>query len=311
VPLKLRDRVRSPIFEAHSIILRAVEKYRPVRAYALFSGGHDSLCAAHVAAAVLADTPLWGGCVHVNTGIGVEQTRQFVRDTCARQGWPLREMHPPVSYEEVVLRWGFPGPAGHTLVYNRLKERCLRRLVRETKSAYGRSQSWARRKQSRYDQVMLVTGVRRQESARRMGYIVPHQTEGSRLWVAPLVDWTEEDKRAYLAGCALPRNDVCDVLCMSGECCCGAFARPGEIKMLEQFYPDTARHIHALERKAEAAGVHAVWGTRPPGNRRPAGTTTTDQQRLPLCWSCESRQEKATVDTPLLVNGHEVRGSGA
>lgn len=273
------------VFEARSVVLRAVEEYRPVRAFALFSGGHDSLCAAHVAAAVLADTPLWGGCVHINTGIGVEETRQFVRDTCLRQGWPLREMHPPVSYEELVLRWGFPGPAGHTLVYNRLKERCLRRLVREARANHaGGRREW----------VLLVTGIRRQESARRnMGYVVPVQAEKGRgrLWTAPLVDWDQDDKCRYMDAVRLPVNQVVKILCMSGECCCGAFARPGEIRELETFYPETARQIHALEEKARAAGVHAVWGTRPPGTRDlRARADAPGQRMLDLCWSCEARR---------------------
>jgi 3'-phosphoadenosine 5'-phosphosulfate sulfotransferase (PAPS reductase)/FAD synthetase len=148
-----------------------VDRHRPNKVLGLFSGGHDSLCACHMASTV----PPFDGCVHVNTGIGVEATREFVRSTCRQNGWPLLEYHPPVSYEEIVLRWGFPGPAGHTLVYNRLKERCLRQLVRDHKAAP-------------QDCILLVSGVRRQESRWRMGFVQPIQQEGARVWVTPLAD---------------------------------------------------------------------------------------------------------------------------
>jgi hypothetical protein len=58
---------------------------------------------------------------------------------------------------------------------------------------------------------------------------------------------------------------------MSGECLCGAFAKPGELEMIRFFFPDTAAEIDELERKAKAAKKHCVWGTRPP--RKPKGAT--------------------------------------
>src|SRR5215469_7347987 len=89
--------------------------------FALFSGGHDSLCATHYA--------MTNGyaqeVVHVNTGIGIPATRVFVQTVCAAFGWPLNELHPPEPYEDLVIERGFPGPAIHYIFYTRLKERCL------------------------------------------------------------------------------------------------------------------------------------------------------------------------------------------
>ncbi|MBX9583427.1 MAG: hypothetical protein K2X87_24260 [Gemmataceae bacterium] len=121
------DALGPAVAEVTAILNRAVGEHRPVKVFALFSGGHDSLCAAHVASR----TPRFDGCVHVDTSTGVPQTLEFVRATCRAHGWPLREYRPPMSYEDIVLRWGFPGPAGHPMMYGRLKERCLRQLVRE------------------------------------------------------------------------------------------------------------------------------------------------------------------------------------
>lgn len=87
-----------PVDQAERVLSVAVNRVRPVKVFALFSGGHDSLCAADVASLI----PYFDGCVHIDTGI--EQTREFVRATCCKQGWPLLEYRPPVSYEEIVLR---------------------------------------------------------------------------------------------------------------------------------------------------------------------------------------------------------------
>jgi len=68
------------------ILERAFDEHNPVAAFALFSGGHDSLVSTHHA---MQDDRV-DAVVHVNTGIGIPETRQFVHDTCDRFGWTLR-----------------------------------------------------------------------------------------------------------------------------------------------------------------------------------------------------------------------------
>ncbi len=60
-----------PAEAGERILAEAVERFRPVAVFALFSGGHDSLCAAHLASR----TTRFDGCVHIDTGIGVPATR--------------------------------------------------------------------------------------------------------------------------------------------------------------------------------------------------------------------------------------------
>jgi 3'-phosphoadenosine 5'-phosphosulfate sulfotransferase (PAPS reductase)/FAD synthetase len=161
---------------------------------------------------------------------------------------------------------------GHSLVYGRLKERCLRQLVREHKAARG-------------DRVLLVSGIRRQESRRRMGYVEPVQADGARVWAAPLLNWSHDDKYAYLDAHALDRNPVVERLCMSGECLCGAFARKGELDEIAFWYPDVAARIRALEARAAAAGVPCRWGQAPA-----AGERTATSPVAGLCWSCGAKK---------------------
>ncbi len=261
--------------EPQGIIQQAVDRYNPSHVFGLFSGGHDSLCSTHIAS----QHPRFDGCIHINTGIGIEETREFVRDTCAKYGWSLKEYHPPESFEDMVIEHGFPGPGQHNTMYIRLKERALRQVMRD----HG----------LRSRKIMFITGVRRQESIRRMGTIQGAITEGPSpsgraIWVAPIIAWGATEKNSYIQANKLPRNPVVELLCMSGECLCGAFATPNELDMIRDYYPEAAQEIDRISEKVQRVGKHSIWGTRPPGSRN-----NPNQTDLPLCYSCPAKHERA------------------
>lgn len=245
--------------------------------FALFSGGHDSLCATHVAMTAGYAQEV----VHVNTGIGIPQTTEFVRDVCRDYGWKLNELHPPVSYEEIVVEHGFPGPAGHQFMYRRLKERCLAAFARE-------------RKQKRGDQLVYITGIRHQESSRRMKAQQTEWEHAPKLgwtWRAPILEWSKAQCNAYIDVLRLPRNPVVDLLHMSGECLCGSFSHPGEREEIRGWFPWMDQRIAELEERVRAAGHHAcIWGKRPPNVHREQ-TSLLDVG--PLCSSCVYAEESA------------------
>lgn len=253
---------------------RVLERENPSAMFGMLSGGHDSLCATHVAS----KHPAFRGAVHINTGIGIEATREFVREVCRDQGWPLIEMHPDArTYHELVLEKGFPyGPKSHNTMYYWLKQRQIRRLVRETKT-------------HRYDRIGLITGIRVAESVRRMGQgiSIPERREGSQLWLNPILYWTERDKNFYMENEGLPRNPVVDLLHKSSECLCGAYAnRKEEWTDIKGWFPEDARVIEELEVMTERAGLRECrWATR----------IHSDEQREqaiednPLCTSCAAR----------------------
>lgn len=263
--------------EALSILDAAYEEHRPTAIFLMFSGGHDSLTAAHIGATWAKLRSLPFAAAHINTGIGVEQTRIFVRETCKRESWSLIELRSQrevEQYEYQVLTFGFPGPAWHNHMYNRLKKPGVQQLVRE-------------HKQRRSDRIFLINGMRRQESARRMKHVDFQRRDGAQVWVSPLEHWSRLDCARYIAAHNLRRNEVSDVLHMSGECLCGAYARPHAMTELEQWYPETAAYIHDLERRVEAAGrVSCVWGY----SARFVQNISDDQTTLfsPLCASCEA-----------------------
>jgi 3'-phosphoadenosine 5'-phosphosulfate sulfotransferase (PAPS reductase)/FAD synthetase len=238
--------------ESYSVLDEAEETYKPRARYALLSGGHDSLTATAVAMEWARSNDLPMGVAHIATGTGIPETTEFVKATCEAEDWNLEIFTPPVPYEDIVLEYGFPGPGQHGLMYQRLKERCLRQLIRQSK------QKWD-------DRIMLVTGVRSEESVRRMRHVERIQREGATVWAADIWNWSKIECARYLRAGGFERNPVVDKIHMSGECLCGAFARPGEISEIEMWFPEHAAWLHSLEEKVAAKGLRGcVWGQRPP-----------------------------------------------
>lgn len=266
--------VQAKVDEAFKIYDDAIEEHftstghRLAAVCLLFSGGNDSTTLAHLFRNE-ADYA-----VHVNTGIGIEKTRDFVRDTC--KNWDLRliEEHPPPgnTYEELILDQGFPGPASHWKMYQRLKERALRNVRRRFV------------KNPRRERVLFIAGRRRQESDRR-AEIPASDRVGSTVWVSPLVNWSTADLNAYRKTFDVPRNLVSDLIHMSGECLCGAFAKAGELDEIGYWFPDVRDHIKGLEAQVRAAGhpeQKCQWGWGAYRHIKPSKSG-------PMCSSCAAQ----------------------
>lgn len=243
------------ISHAHAVLAAAraehFTRHQEAAVVVLFSGGNDSTLLAHL----FRDEATHAA--HANTGVGIEQTRQFVRDTCQSWGLPLIERSAPRQdvdgYRALVLDQGFPGPAHHWKMYQRLKERALRTIRAELVQ------------NPRRERVIFLAGRRRDESARRgRADAVPEvERKGSTVWVSPLATWTNADMNAYRrANPDMPRNEVADLIHMSGECLCGAFAKQAELDEIGYWFPEVAAELHALEAEVLATGRHPAWKCR-------------------------------------------------
>lgn len=210
----------------------------------LVSGGNDSYTVAHLFRSVTTHQ------VHANTGTGIEATRVFVRAQAQQWSVPLIEVHPKPgqgyfdlvrgtvmarSHEtgEMVQAWpgGFPGPAAHQVMYQRLKERGLEQVRRELGISG-----------SKTERCLFIAGRRRPESKRRA--TVPHyEMRGTTPWLSPVAVWHKADLRAYRLMHAgtddpVPVNPVARTLGMSGECGCLANAVAGEPQRWRDAYPN-------------------------------------------------------------------------
>lgn len=235
-----------------------------------FSGGFDSLVTAHWAMNNVSDCKVF----HANTGIGIEKTRDFVRETCSKNNWPLVEIKAKEDcgqdYDEMVVERGFPGPAHHYKMFQRLKERPARKLLKDNKT-------------SRNGNVMLLTGIRKDESARRAGYKYSVlDFAGNLLWVNPFYYKSRQWFAEYVKNNGLTENPVSKILGMSGECLCGAYAHRGELELVKMVCRDTYDRITRLEETVKP--LHGWgWEDQPPKGRRIAVSTGF----MPFCVGCE------------------------
>jgi 3'-phosphoadenosine 5'-phosphosulfate sulfotransferase (PAPS reductase)/FAD synthetase len=180
-----------------------------------------------------------------------------------------------------VKKWGFPGPTSrsHQICYRFLKERALRKFVTyECKTA-----------PKKRENVLLLTGIRKQESRIRMGYIDEAQKEGSRVWSNPIFWWSTEKCEQYMDKHQLPRNPVKDKICISGECLCGAFADHGEYMEIKESYPHVAQRIDELHEMAKENGHPWHWSSGPTEwyKNNPPG-----QLNMFMCVGCETKREE-------------------
>lgn len=264
------------ILEPYEILDRIIKVYNPKYVVALFSGGHDSLVSTHIAS----QHPRFSFACHLNTGIGIKDTRTFVRETCKEWSISLKEYAAsdyigkdgkpaPQIYDALVLdpeNGGFPGPPMHTKMFNRLKERPLRHMIRELD-------------RTSKDKTLLVTGARSQESHRRNtnfrrkpahSKIVRDPRnyaeiwEGTKIFGFPILNLSKTDTTRYIKSNGIRRNPVVDKIHMSGECLCGAYAHKGELDEIGLWFPEVKKRIQELETQVNQAGYPWKWEQSPP-----------------------------------------------
>lgn len=196
---------------------------------ALCSGGADSVVATHAAMR-------WGPCevvMYLDTGgANARENQDFVREFCREYGWHLIQWQTPESYEELVKRYGFPGPSKHEWFYRYLKERQISKFA------------------TLGDELHFWTGVHRAESEKRMQRVVEREDDQSGRWVwhAPLADWQPEDFDRYREEFDLPKNDLWGTLGRSGDCWCGAYANRMELIDAEAAgLDDVVENIRGIE----------------------------------------------------------------
>jgi 3'-phosphoadenosine 5'-phosphosulfate sulfotransferase (PAPS reductase)/FAD synthetase len=146
----------------------------------------------------------------------------------------------------MVQTWpgGWPGPAVHGLMQQRLKGRQLEQVPHH----FGISGSQTER-------VVYLAGRRRSESKVRA--TVPHfEEKGTVLWSSPIAIWHKADLRAYRLRHAktknpVPVNTVAQLLGMSGECGCCANAVDGERERWIEAYPNDPFILQVLAMEEE------------------------------------------------------------
>ena len=192
--------------------------------YALVSGGKDSLSTAQC----LYEAGKLLGAVSFDTGISTPDWKAFVVKTCAARGWPLEMYRTGEDYDNLVRKYGFPGPGKHGIFMNYLKGRCVRKF------------------KAVHPDGVLASGTRKSESARRLNSTKPISVWEGVPILTPIYDWTTEQTWAYFHKHGFERSPAYSMLPVSGDCLCGAFAVQGEYEAMRLAYPDVVARLDAL-----------------------------------------------------------------
>jgi 3'-phosphoadenosine 5'-phosphosulfate sulfotransferase (PAPS reductase)/FAD synthetase len=267
---------------AEDIIRKAIELYKPVNVLLMVSGGHDSVTNAHVSASILDKLKVIYSVYHGDTTIGIKEVQYYVADICELFEWSLYVRRPPNPedwYDNIVAKHGFPGPtrSAHQFMYRRLKERALRHFVtHEIKSS-----PHAR------ENVLLLSGVRKDESLIRMGYQETMSKDASRCWVNPIFYWSEQNCKDYMKKHNIPKNPVKEKICISGECLCGAFAKREEYMEIKHAYPEVFKRLQNLHRIATENGHPWDWASGPNEWKK-----EQKKSKMFMCIGCEKKYEQ-------------------
>lgn len=227
----------------------------------------DSTVAAHVSVR-------WGDAdllVYLDTGTGLDENREYIEELADCLGVQLWTLRTHESYEERVEEHGFPGPSRHSIMYRSLKERQIGRLAARCS---GELHCW--------------TGVRSQESKRRMKNVTPEQEApgGKWYWHAPIHDWSKQECREYIDTFDLPENPLWSTLGRSGDCFCGCFGSPEELIDLRAAGCEYhAEWLESLEEQTDAEDETGrwAWGALSESERR---AERVDENQMTLCSTC-------------------------
>lgn len=207
--------------------------------FAPMSGGKDSITTAEV----LARSDRLLGCVALKTGISTPDWRDFVVDFCRKRGWSLEFYETENKYEDLILKYGFPGPGWHNRFMNYLKGRGVANFKRAHPNG------------------ILASGVRLNESARRFINTKPVSMWERTPILAPIYDWTTESVWAFFRSCGFQRSPAYETLKISGDCLCGAMAEEDELEKIHYHYPAIGKMLDDLSWKIRDKFPHrSEWG---------------------------------------------------
>jgi 3'-phosphoadenosine 5'-phosphosulfate sulfotransferase (PAPS reductase)/FAD synthetase len=264
-----------------------------IKIVALFSGGYDSAVTAHAVSEWAKQRGLSDRFVvlSVDTLLSADGWREYVASYAQRVGWPHEIFDNPEGgwYRQWVTANGFPfSRKGHTIAYQRLKERAI--------------MAWmASQKAIRFERVLFCSGIRQSESSEREKLTNPVNIPsrgGSAIYANPIFYFSEAQKLKYMDDHDLPRdNPFYETLGGSGDCYCnwGQFTT---METMQRHSPNRAAEI--AEYEGECKKKHGWgWGEKPSDYamriREGNMPMFTEEGNPILCYGC--RREKPQLNS--------------
>jgi 3'-phosphoadenosine 5'-phosphosulfate sulfotransferase (PAPS reductase)/FAD synthetase len=184
------------------------------RAYVLFSGGLDSLCALDYVSYLADSISKKVTALHINTTVGFLEVTEYVKEVCDQLKVDLKIVEPEIDYFTLAKRWGIPG------VNSRW---CCRELKIKPVTEFLASIDGPK---------IVFDGIRAAESGIRAKYLpVWFHPSFNCLSVSAIFKWSEQDLKTYVSKRSLP-SGLSSELSTSGECWCGAYKRKEDFEKL-------------------------------------------------------------------------------
>lgn len=209
--------------------------------FGLLSGGRDSVVAVHKMMQEAENDRKNPVAVYLDTTIGIPENHEYVQDLCDHFGWQLWTLRTQENFEDIVKKYGFPGPSKHTLAYSYLKERQLRKLASVAEEPH------------------YYTGIRATESQRRMGNAERTQEQLGAVWHSEIIDWSLEQVKRYIDENIPIENPLWDKGHFK-DCGCGAYGSPEELLEVQADYPEIYERITELQDELERDDEYCQWG---------------------------------------------------
>ena len=266
--------------------------------YVAFSGGKDSGVVLDIMQKEFPEQ--FKGVLFCDTGIGTNDTKNFIKEYCEERKYPLHIVSPEdvirkrntnrgsagesYSYEALVLNYGFPKQAFHTVTMRHLKYFPMRKFI--------------------YDRIALgenpciVGGIRKNESARRKLKWNKYFYNDGKMWFVSPIFFKEDDwVYKYYIENGIKRSPVYDTLHISGDCLCGCFAQKNELELLKGFHPEVYEEIKRLEKLIKEKGTEEAKESTTWGGHGVTTHESDDDAENFVCNDCFFDREGKEEDT--------------
>jgi 3'-phosphoadenosine 5'-phosphosulfate sulfotransferase (PAPS reductase)/FAD synthetase len=208
------------------------------RVYVMFSGGRDSLVTLDLTLRALGLDVVEA--LFIDTGVATPGLKEYVIETCRGYNVKLNIVGPDYDFFDLVLKKGFP-MMKYRWCKEYLKIRPLKRFVEKARREHG--------------DVMLVTGVRRDESwvKARAEKIYHHPVLGVKVY-APIFEWKKGHVMEYIRTYRLRENPLYWVYGKAYDCWCTVYKSPADFALLALTHPDFFRRFVDVESKLRSGG---------------------------------------------------------
>lgn len=284
--------------EPQQILSKAIESWKPVALVSLFSGGYDSMITTHLLHTL--DThglpiQVWA----IDTQLAADGWYQYIQSVANRFGWNFRIYDNKKGFGqfiEWIIKNGCPySRKGHEYTFHRLKERGFDAILKMNKS-------------KRSDKVLFISGRRRAESQARENIpAIERIGKSSKIFAAPIVEWSNEQCDYYRIEHQLPDNPFYDTVKGSGDCQCN-WGRFITLRMLRKYSPNLAQgnvaEIDKISRELHGYG----WDGKPAGQTEMFENFEDNSELTSpfLCVGCSRTKVRVptkTIETRILQQG--------